>query len=45
MFNCTSPEVINEAIPLLVSDPLLPHNAMVGGYANGFVTAEAGSGE
>ena len=39
LFNCTSPEIISRAVPLL------PPSALVGGYANGFVTAESGEGE
>lgn len=45
LFNCTSPEVITKAIPLLLKEPLLPAGTMVGGYANGFITAKSGTGE
>ena len=45
LFNCTSPEIISRAVPLLLAQPLLPPSALVGGYANGFVTAESGEGE
>jgi len=37
LFNCTSPERISQAIPLLLKEPLLPVRTKVGGYANGFV--------
>lgn len=43
LFNCTSPEIITKAIPLLVS--LVPSKASIGAYANGFVTSTAGHGE
>lgn len=45
MFNCTSPEVISEAIPLLKNAKGLPDHARIGAYANGFLTAANGSGE
>ena len=45
LFNCTSPEMVTKAVPLLQTHSLLPPTTAVGGYANGFVTAESGSGE
>jgi len=45
LFNCTSPEMITEAVPLLLAEKLLPQSALVGGYANGFETAASGCGE
>lgn len=43
LFNCTAPEVISEAMPILRK--LAPHSVQIGGYANGFVTASSGHGE
>jgi len=43
MFNCTSPEVIVQAMPLLRA--LMPEGVRVGAYANGFLTAASGQGE
>lgn len=43
IFNCTSPEVIGKAVPMLKA--LVPPGVKIGGYANGFVTASSGSGE
>eukprot|EP00928_Gymnodinium_smaydae_P024261 TRINITY_DN19681_c0_g6_i1.p1 TRINITY_DN19681_c0_g6~~TRINITY_DN19681_c0_g6_i1.p1 ORF type:complete len:353 (+),score=41.97 TRINITY_DN19681_c0_g6_i1:93-1151(+) len=43
MFNCTSPEIICDAMPLLRK--AAPSWVRCGGYANGFVTAASGSGE
>ena len=39
------PPTLLLALPLLLAQPLLPASALVGGYANGFVTAESGEGE
>lgn len=43
LFNCTSPEIITEAMPILCK--LVPPGIRIGAYANGFCTAESGSGE
>ena len=45
MFNCTSPEVVSEALPRLRDAPGLAPNAIFGAYANGFLTADTGTGE
>jgi len=42
LFNCTSPEVMVEAMPRLKA--MTPPGIGVGGYANGFVTAASGEG-
>jgi S-methylmethionine-dependent homocysteine/selenocysteine methylase len=42
LFNCTSPEVITEAIPLLRQ---VAPSLQIGAYANGFLTASSGQGE
>lgn len=42
LFNCTSPEVITLAIPMLRD---LAPGLKIGAYANGFCTAESGCGE
>jgi S-methylmethionine-dependent homocysteine/selenocysteine methylase len=34
-----------KALDVIKADPLLPARAMVGGYANGFMTAKSGTGE
>jgi len=43
LFNCTSPEIVREAMPALRA--ATPNDVLVGGYANGFVTASSGQGE
>ena len=43
LFNCTSPESISAAMPLLRDAPGRP--PLIGGYANGFLTTKEGSGE
>jgi len=43
LFNCTSPEITTEAMPMLRA--IAPPGVRVGGYANGFVTAGGGEGE
>lgn len=45
MFNCTSPEITTAAMPLLRDAPGLPQGALLGAYANGFLTSSSGSGE
>ena len=45
LFNCASPEIITEAIHLLKNARRLPDGAMIGAYANGFLTATSGQGE
>jgi len=43
LFNCTSPEIIVTAMPLLKA--AVPEGVKVGAYANGFLTASCGCGE
>jgi len=43
LFNCTSPEIISVAMPMLRD--MLSSEVQIGAYANGFCTAEAGAGE
>jgi S-methylmethionine-dependent homocysteine/selenocysteine methylase len=43
LFNCTSPEVITEAMPMLRG--MIGREVQIGAYANGFCTAAEGSGE
>lgn len=45
LFNCTSPEIITTAMPLLRDAPGLPTGALLGAYANGFITCKSGTGE
>jgi len=45
MFNCTSPEVIGDALQLLRDASGLHPDALLGAYANGFLTAQDGAGE
>jgi len=42
LFNCTSPEIITAAMPMLRD---LAPGMRIGAYANGFCTAESGEGE
>lgn len=42
LFNCTSPEIITVAMPMLRE---LAPDMPIGAYANGFCTAESGDGE
>jgi len=42
LFNCTSPEVITLALPILRD---LAPKLRIGAYANGFCTADSGEGE
>lgn len=41
LFNCTSPEIISVAVPMLRK---IAPNIQIGAYANGFVTATSGTG-
>lgn len=43
LFNCTSPEMVSQALPLLRA--AAPSSVRIGGYANGFLTAASGEGE
>lgn len=43
LFNCSSPESVTEAIPVLKS--LVPSTKSIGGYPNGFVATTSGHGE
>merc|ERR1719414_2405725 len=43
LFNCTSPEIIVTAMPMLRK--VVPSHVRIGAYANGFLTASSGCGE
>jgi len=43
LFNCTSPESVTKALPILKSH--IPDGTAIGGYPNGFVTSTSGQGE